>query len=155
MMLDGLEVAAEFFPRSIRFRRRVVSRSTIRRRGYATLSKVYGKQTEKLLNALDRLHPLLRTMIVEDVYGRVIARPGMTLRERELVNLVVLTVQGLEKQLYSHLRGALRMGVSPTSLRSLLRSLPTEDRAKVAAATALLQQLNSSPPVSAGVKSLR
>ncbi|HEX9615329.1 MAG TPA: carboxymuconolactone decarboxylase family protein, partial [Bacteroidota bacterium] len=39
---------------------------------------------------------------------------------REIVNVVVLSLQGLERQLLSHLRGALRTGISIEELREIL-----------------------------------
>jgi 4-carboxymuconolactone decarboxylase len=87
-----------------------------------TLRKVYGDQTPKLLEHLDDLLPGLGMRIAEDAYGTVMARPGLTLAERELVNVIVLFIEGYHRQLYSHLRGSLRSGVSPAVLKSVLRS---------------------------------
>lgn len=112
-MLDGLE----------RLRRLGISASSSQRipasgpGGMKPLSRVYGRQTGKLLRNLQQLHPEVRTWILRDVYGRVFTRTGMRLRERELINVVVLAVQGLDRQLQSHVRGALRAGISRNALR--------------------------------------
>ncbi|MBI5464604.1 MAG: carboxymuconolactone decarboxylase family protein [Ignavibacteriales bacterium] len=53
---------------------------------------------------------------MKDTYGKVFARPGLELAERELLNVIVLANQKLERQLYSHIRGALRCGLNPAQL---------------------------------------
>jgi 4-carboxymuconolactone decarboxylase len=52
-------------------------------------------------------------MLVEG-YGKVLGRPGLSLRRRELCIVAMLARQGrrVERQLYSHLRGALNAGAS-------------------------------------------
>jgi alkylhydroperoxidase/carboxymuconolactone decarboxylase family protein YurZ len=144
-MLDGLESLAQVRVRSAR---RLCAEHRTRRRlresGMKVLRTIYGNQTEKLLGSLARLHADLPRMIVEDVYGRIIARAGMTIAERELVNVTVLTIQGLNRQLYSHLRGALRVGVSPEVLRTLLGILRLYFRVRVGEAERLLQRLTAS-----------
>ncbi len=144
-MLDGLESLAQVRGRPAR---RLSTEHRPRRRlresGMKVLRKIYGNQTEKLLGSLARLHADLPRMIVEDVYGRIIARSGMTIAEREIVNVTVLTIQGLNRQLYSHLRGALRVGVSPEVLRTLLGILRLHVRVRVGEAERLLQRLSAS-----------
>jgi alkylhydroperoxidase/carboxymuconolactone decarboxylase family protein YurZ len=66
------------------------------------------------------LHPDLPARIVEDAYGRIVSRNGLTLREREIVNVVALALGCYERQLYSHIRGAIRIGVKRKTLASVL-----------------------------------
>ncbi len=139
-MLDGYEKLSSLnlLPRSSQHR---LAFHNNRTRGLRALRRVYGSQTDKLLSSLEAMFPGLSTMIVEDVYGKVIARRGLTLRERELVNIAVLTIQGLNRQLHSHVRGAIRVGVSPTTLRSALRLLGKRFRVRTRVAEELLSQL--------------
>jgi alkylhydroperoxidase/carboxymuconolactone decarboxylase family protein YurZ len=118
VMIEGLEFLASF--RDTRNVIHPLSRGR-RKTGLRTLRRVYGNQTEPLLTNLRRIHPGLQRWIVTDVYGKVISRKGLSLQERELLNVTVLTVQGLEKQLYSHLRGALRVGVSGYTLKEVVQ----------------------------------
>jgi len=85
-------------------------------RGMRTLKRVYGGTMNRLLANLKFLHNAVPGIIVRDVYGRIISRPGLTLCERELVNVAVLNIQKLEQQLYSHVRGALRLRVPQKTL---------------------------------------
>jgi alkylhydroperoxidase/carboxymuconolactone decarboxylase family protein YurZ len=78
-------------------------------------------------------------MIVHDVYGRVFSRPGLTLKERELINVTVLALQGLDRQLYSHLRGCLRVGVEVTVIREALSLVQRTSKRSMQTARTLLR----------------
>ncbi|MEX2117054.1 MAG: carboxymuconolactone decarboxylase family protein [Bacteroidota bacterium] len=114
-MIDGLEKLSRLYPPNSQ-----LPKSTNARNGLAILRRVYGDQTKKLLTNLRALHPELPAWVVKDVYGKVFSRRGMSLRERELCNVVVLSFQNLEKQLRSHIRGAQRAGMSLPDLRKAL-----------------------------------
>ena len=114
-MIDGLEQLSKVYPRNSRARNKEKSST-----GYGILRKVYGDQAGKLLSNLRTFHPELSAWVVRDVYGKIYARKGLSLRERELSNVVVLSFQNLEKQLRSHIRGARRAGMSPPDLRRAL-----------------------------------
>lgn len=140
-MLDALERLDRVA--SLRVRRSHVP--AVRRSGRTVLRRIYGNQTDKLLKNLRRLHPEVERWIVSDVYGRVISRPGLSLRDRELINVAVLSLQGLERQLYSHLRGALRTGVSPAQLDECLRLVSRVSNRSPSRARTMLRQVVSQP----------
>ena len=48
--------------------------------------------------------------MVQEGYGKVLGRSGLSLVERELCIVALLAVLDVPKQLYSHLRGALNVG---------------------------------------------
>ncbi|MDF1837983.1 MAG: carboxymuconolactone decarboxylase family protein [Planctomycetota bacterium] len=54
--------------------------------------------------------------IAEHAYGRVLARPGLQASVRELLAVVCLLHSGLDRQLASHTRGAVRLGASHESV---------------------------------------
>jgi 4-carboxymuconolactone decarboxylase len=114
-MIDGLEKLSKEHPTPAQRRR--MQKLT---HGSVLLRRVYGEQTNKLLTNLGSFHPELPAWVVKDVYGKVFARRGLTLSERELSNVVVLSFQNLEKQLRSHIRGAQRAGLSLADLRRAL-----------------------------------
>jgi 4-carboxymuconolactone decarboxylase len=66
------------------------------------------------------LHPDLERWMVEFGYGRVLARPGLSPRERELVTVASLAALGWERQLVSHVLGALRVGATAAAVREAL-----------------------------------
>src|SRR6184192_3005907 len=81
-------------------------------RGAAVCREVYGRAYHKLLVNLRALHPALEDLVLVDAYGKVIGRPGLDLKRRELCTVATTAVLGTAEQLHSHLRGALNTGGS-------------------------------------------
>jgi 4-carboxymuconolactone decarboxylase len=91
-----------------------------RDRGERTCALVYGAMYERLrLNVRD-LHPARDTWMVVDGYGKVLGRPGLDLQRRELCVVAACAAMGQDRQLHSHLRGALNVGVEAAALRDAL-----------------------------------
>jgi 4-carboxymuconolactone decarboxylase len=94
-----------------------------RERGEQTLAAVYGDMYDKLrLNVRD-LHPALDAWMVVDGYGKVLSRPALDLPRRELCIVAACAAMGQDRQLHSHLRGALNVGVAPDTLRDALDAI--------------------------------
>jgi 4-carboxymuconolactone decarboxylase len=97
-----------------------------RERGEQTCAAVYDGMYEKLrLNVRD-LHPALDSWMVVDGYGKVLSRPGLDLPRRELCIVAACAAMGQDRQLHSHLRGALNVGVDPLVLGELLDAVGPE-----------------------------
>ena len=97
-----------------------------RTRGEATCAAVYDGMYEKLrLNVRD-LHPLLDEWMVVDGYGKVLGRPGLDLPRRELCIVAACAVTGQDRQLHSHLHGALNVGVDAETLREAVGTLASQ-----------------------------
>ena len=79
-------------------------------RGQEVCGAVYGGQYAELRAHIRRLHPDLEQWMVQEGYGKVLGRSGLSLVERELCIVALLAVLDVPKQLYSHLRGALNVG---------------------------------------------
>lgn len=93
-------------------------------RGDRLCRRIYGPSYGPLMRRMTVLHPDLAEWIVRDGYGRVLSRPGLTVRERELLAVAALAaLGGLEKQLESHVRGARRVGASEAQIRAVLKSV--------------------------------
>jgi 4-carboxymuconolactone decarboxylase len=91
----------------------VVELTSWSQRGEAVCRTVYGRSYEKLRGNVRRVHPAMDDWMIQEGYGKVLARPGLDLDTRELCIVAVLSVTGWEPQLHSHLRGALHAGCSP------------------------------------------
>jgi 4-carboxymuconolactone decarboxylase len=89
-------------------------------RGAAVCRDVYGRAYHKLLVSLRALHPALEDLVLVDAYGKVIGRPGLDLRRRELATVAAIAVLGTAQQLHSHLRGALNTGASVEQVEAVL-----------------------------------
>ena len=117
--LEGLRVLNAAWPGAAR-RTREGTPAVWRRRGLALCGRVYGRAIARLLPAVRALHPDLEVWMVEHGYGRVLARPGLGARERELVTVSALAALGWERQLVSHVLGARRVGASEAQVREAL-----------------------------------
>jgi 4-carboxymuconolactone decarboxylase len=91
-----------------------------RERGIVVCERVYGEKVEALRRNVAGLHPDMARWMVEEGYGKVLGRDGLDLGQREVLISTLLAVQDAPRQLHSHLRGALRNGVTPTEVEQLL-----------------------------------
>src|SRR5881296_2961848 len=90
-------------------------------RGAAVCREVYGRAYHKLLVNLRALHPALEDLVLVDAYGKVIGRPGLDLKRRELCTVAAVAVLGTApQQLHSHLRGALNTGATAAEVEGVL-----------------------------------
>ncbi|MDQ6873221.1 MAG: carboxymuconolactone decarboxylase family protein, partial [Gemmatimonadota bacterium] len=94
-----------------------------RRRGAETCAIVYGESYEKLRQNVCELHPALDEWMIVDGYGKVLSRPGVDLRTRELCVVAACAVSGQQRQLHSHLHGALNSGSSVGEIAAVLDAL--------------------------------
>jgi len=92
-----------------------------RARGARVCARVYGRSFPKLVANVRALHPDLAGLMVEIGYGRVLSRPRLDGRSRELVAVAVLASFGWERQLVSHLLGARRFGATAGEARRAAR----------------------------------
>jgi 4-carboxymuconolactone decarboxylase len=97
--------------------------SEFRARGEQTCAAVYGDMYDKLrLNVRD-LHPALDAWMVVDGYGKVLSRPGLDLERRELCVVAACAAMGQDRQLHSHLHGALNVGASPEAINATIEAI--------------------------------
>jgi 4-carboxymuconolactone decarboxylase len=86
-------------------------------RGRDKLAEVHGAAGEAIVDSLGDLG----RDIVEYAFGDVYSRPGLALRDRELVAVAMLAAQGSsEPQLDVHLHAARNVGVTFEELREVL-----------------------------------
>ncbi len=117
-------------------------RADWRARGEQVCERVYGGAYGRLRANVARLHPDLERWMLEEGYGKVLGRPGLELRERELCIVALLAGLNAPHQLHSHLRGALNAGATPLEVEQALElaaaALPAE---RIEAARALWQRV--------------
>lgn len=89
-------------------------------RGVAACGEVYGRTYHKLLLNLRALHPAIEPLVVVDAYGKILGRPGLDPKRRELCTLAAIAMLGAKKQLHAHLRGALNTGSSREDVDAVL-----------------------------------
>ena len=94
-----------------------------RRRGEATCRLVYGAMYDRLRVNIRGLHPDLDEWMIVEGYGKVLSRPALDLAKRELCIVAACAASGQERQLHSHLHGAINVGVEPAVLTEAIDSL--------------------------------
>ena len=93
-------------------------------RGLDTCSTVYGSSFQKLRENIRDLHPALDSWMIIEGYGKVLGRPALDLARRELCIIAACAVDRQDRQLHSHLRGALNAGVLAPVVTDVLDALP-------------------------------
>ncbi len=81
-------------------------------RGEATCATVYGEFYDRLRVNIRGLHPALDRWMITDGYGKVLGRPLLDLARRELCVVAACAIARQDRQLHSHLHGALNAGAA-------------------------------------------
>lgn len=92
-------------------------------RGTATCATVYGPFYDRLRINIRALHPALDTWMIVEGYGKVLGRPELDLARRELCVVAACAIARQDRQLHSHLYGALHAGASATAVTSTLSAI--------------------------------
>jgi 4-carboxymuconolactone decarboxylase len=91
--------------------------------GERTCAAVYGAMYEKLRGNIRDLHERLDDWMITEGYGKVLSRPGLDLGRRELCIVAACAAANQDRQLHSHLRGSLNVGVAAEAIASALAAL--------------------------------
>ena len=89
-------------------------------RGRSLFERVYADDARRVRAMLEAHHHDYARMIVGYAYGRVLTRPGLDADRRELLAVCALAALGQERQLSSHVRGALRCGATARDVEEAL-----------------------------------
>lgn len=82
-------------------------------RGWETLKGLSGSAGTGVINSLSDIAPDFGRLIVEFSYGEIYNRPGLGLRDRQLVTIAALTALGTAtRQLKVHIEGGLNVGLT-------------------------------------------
>ncbi len=92
-------------------------------RGEATCATVYGRFYERLRHNIRALHPALDSWMVVEGYGKVLGRPQLDLARRELCVVAACAIARQDRQLHSHLHGAVHAGASPAQVDAALLAI--------------------------------
>jgi hypothetical protein len=91
--------------------------------GAELFDRIYGDGADRVRAHLAGLSPTFATWISEHAYGRVLSRPGLSPAERECLAVVALAATGHDRQLASHVRGAVRCGANPLDVQGMIDRL--------------------------------
>lgn len=96
-------------------------------RGEELCRRIYTSAYDKIRERLAAAAPDLDQWMIVEGYGKTLARPQLDIGIRELLIVAVLCVGSWERQLFSHLRGALNVGVDAASCRAVIDLAGAED----------------------------
>ncbi len=91
-----------------------------RARGDAIRRELWGPQAGARLEVLKRFEPDLADLVVREVFGTIYADDRLSLETRSLCTIACLIAQGQFRQVESHMRAAMRIGVPVETLSALL-----------------------------------
>lgn len=94
-----------------------------RARGEETCAIVYGPFYDRLRLNIRALHPALDAWMIVEGYGKVLSRPELDLARRELCIVAACAASRQERQLHSHLHGALHAGASESAITDTLGAI--------------------------------
>lgn len=106
--------------------------------GNALFAAIYGRNTDAVHGMLRSFHGEFHDFVLEAAYGRILARPGLPPKERELLAVGVLAAQDQRRQFVAHARGAVNFGATAAELGEVLWSV-FSDPAQVASWQQLLR----------------
>lgn len=89
-------------------------------RGEEVCRRVYATAYERLRSRVTALHPDVERWMLAEGYGKVLGRGGLDLATRELCIVGLLAAQDAPRQLHSHLRGCLNVGVAAAEVQEAL-----------------------------------
>lgn len=129
--LISLKMFKEFYP-EFNQQKEEFDQERFNRRGKQFGRKVYGDKFNKLIKNVEKFSPEMSDWLVCEGYGKVLGRRGLSLVEREKSIILVLTVTKYHDQLYSHINGAWRLGVSVSTIKELIEALELiEEKRKI------------------------
>ena len=94
-----------------------------RARGEETCAVVYGPFYDRLRVNIRGLHPALDAWMIVEGYGKVLSRPALDLARRELCIVAACAASRQDRQLHSHLHGALHAGASAAAITDTLAAI--------------------------------
>ncbi len=97
-----------------------------RERGERLFREIYGDVAERVRNNIRSVSPELAEWMVVEGYGKVLSRGVLDTPTRELGTISVLVLKRRPNQLFSHLRGARRTGVTHDQIETLLHRIDQE-----------------------------
>jgi len=104
----SLKILKEYYPKLENVLHDSWDLNKYKERGTKNCKKIYGRKFDKLISNVKSFSPELSDWLLLEGYGKVMGRKGLSLKQRELNNVSVLSALRFEDQLYSHINGAFR-----------------------------------------------
>jgi alkylhydroperoxidase/carboxymuconolactone decarboxylase family protein YurZ len=119
----SLKILKEYYPKLKNILQDSWDLNKYRERGTINCKKIYGRKFDKLISNVKSFSPELSDWLLLEGYGKVMGRKGLSLKQRELNNVSVLTALKFEDQLYSHINGAFRTKSAKEQIERVINNL--------------------------------
>ena len=119
-VINAFRVLAEEWPTEARPSGGGIEPNTQRSVGAALFQSIYSDNTAAVEAMLLSYHEELHEFVLDTAYGRILSRPGLTPRIRELLAIGVLALTDQSPQLVAHGRGAKHFGASIEEIREAI-----------------------------------
>lgn len=107
--------------------------------GNALFTAIYGRNDASVRRMLRSGHGEFHDFVLEAAYGRILARPGLTPHDREVLACAALAAQGQKRQFVAHARGAGHFGADKETLTRALEAAFEDTAERVDPWVALLR----------------
>ena len=84
---------------------------------------IYGNKYDKLISNVKSFSPEIAEWLIIEGYGKVLGRNGLTLKEREVCIVAILSALKFRDQLYSHINGAVRVKAGVEIIFKVIKNL--------------------------------
>jgi len=91
--------------------------------GESLCQRIYGDDFEPLKAKVQPMAPEIFDWMILEGYGKVLSRPGLDIGIRELSIVAFLIAENRPKQLRSHMKGAINVGVPMEQLQAIVTDL--------------------------------
>lgn len=113
-------------------------------RGEKCCSTIYTSAYAKMRERLGVISPDLDSWMILEGYGKTLSRSGLEISQRELCIVAMLGILGWERQLFSHIRGALNVGAENEAVMETLDCVSAYDEVRGAIAKEIAEKVLSS-----------
>lgn len=115
----------------------------LKERGIALCRKVYAENYDRLKEKVISFTPEIFDWMILEGYGKVLSRPRLDIKIRELAIVSCLMIEKRPKQLRSHIRGALNVGVEEKLLNAVINDIGRIDEQGSGNAKTILEQIKA------------
>ena len=92
------------------------------KRGEKNCRIIYGNKYYKLISNVKSFSPEMAEWLIVEGYGKVLGRTGLTLKEREICIVSILSALKFKDQLYSHIKMCIRDSLSVVTKKTFTKS---------------------------------
>lgn len=110
--------------------------------GTLLCQKVYAGNFAKLKKRICQFSPEIFDWMILEGYGKVLSRPELDIKRRELAVVACLMIDNRPKQLFSHIRGALNVGVTGRLVKAIINDVSSIFKFENGPALSFLKRLS-------------